>query len=580
MAESVSVDFRPVLRALEVVNTNIGTVSQNVEVLGTQIDTVAREQSNTKDTLERLYAEFTEYVERDVWANAVSTARQELTLIRQEVETRFGHYDEVRRHTTGVLQAVDASLVRQGTIRTAAEELTLSCPRYWLAPGLVALAAWIANDRALAEKGMAEAIRRDDSKVSLFFALVSRRAGRMQACVQWLVRYFQIQSPLAMDREVVVMLDGLANGVFGGAGLVACSKVIDEWMIDLQRQAGFEDEQRARWAKALDVMTPTIATNEYSSLRKYSATWPDLEVSLAASRRHRVVKSFFERLFTGEIVVDPTIENAVDNLLDSLVSNFDDEELPLRRKARQNEIVIEVDSLPGRPSMKRAEADRRFVAEREALKEQSSFAAVLTNSAMFADRYGATLATQRYAVSRSRAWIVAGFNDLTARDRSRIPAAAEVTCGSWKGVSEDGSDEPALVADLQQHYAQRAEQAIAAISLSKQTLVIAVIGALFGLLMINANTWFGLLILLAVGAYSFFQYQGLDKARQHVRVELEKERDQAARMLKATLAELVDYRREVAAEDSHARGVVELLESLSSPQFVLNRPGQSRAVQN
>ena len=244
-------------------------------------------------------------VDKDDWVNQVSTARESLTLVRQELERKFGYYDEVRRLARGILQSVDAGIVQQDSIRSAVEAKFLDAAGYWLPPGLVTLAAWISDDRPLAERSIAVALSRDDSKTSLFFSLVCRRIQRMEACAAWLLRYFQAQSPSAMDREVVVMLDALANGVFGGTALAICSKVIDEWLAELEQQAGFQDEQRKRWATALDVMTPAIGDTEYPTLRKYSPTWPKLAASLAAARRNQVVQHFFEQMFTGEIVVAP-----------------------------------------------------------------------------------------------------------------------------------------------------------------------------------------------------------------------------------------------------------------------------------
>jgi hypothetical protein len=386
----------------------------------------------------KLYAEFQEYTEKDGWANQLITARQELGLVRQQLEKEFGHYAEIRRCTTGILQAADVAVVRQETMHTAAEELMLTCPGYWLAPSLVALSAWICDNQSLAEKALAEAIRRDDSKASLFFALICRRARRMDACGRWLVRYFQIQNPVAMDREVLIMLDALANGVFGGAALTSCSAVVDGWLSELEQEPQFSDEQRTRWAEALDIMTPRVREDEYPTLRKSSPAWPKLEASLAAARRNQVVQSFFEQMFTGEIIAASSLEKAVDSLLDSLVTNFDDQELPLRRKERFNEIVIEVDSLQCRPGEKKSEADRRFHSEADALREQTSFATLLTNSALYPERTGATRATQRYAVSCSRQWIITGFKDLTARDRAQMPAEVQIPCGSWKASAAMG----------------------------------------------------------------------------------------------------------------------------------------------
>jgi hypothetical protein len=103
---------------------------------------------------------------------------------------------------------------------------------------------------------------------------------------------------------------------------------------ELELQAGFLVEQRARWASKLDVMAPGASPLEYPTLRKHSPTALALLKSLEATRRNKVVFDFFNDLFTGEIVVPPSLENAVDDILSSLIRNFDDEELPLRKEGR------------------------------------------------------------------------------------------------------------------------------------------------------------------------------------------------------------------------------------------------------
>jgi len=585
MPETVSIDLSPVIDAINVVNGNMRVVAQQIDAVGSRVDEVAQEQAATRQLVEKLLEEFLDYRELDEWTQAVSKAREELQLLRQEFEKKFGHHDGVRNATVGILQAVDVAAVRKDTLHTAAEESMIYCPRYWLAPALLALSGWVTDKRDVAEKVIAEAVRRDDSKTSLFFALVCRRARRMDACIQWLKRYFQIQNPLAIDRESAVMINAVANGVFGGAALQACTDVIDHWLEELEQQAGFADEQRRRWAEVLDVMRPPVGAEEYPTLRKYSPTWPKLEAALSTARRNQVIQSFFEQLFTGEISVAPGLEAAVDDLLFSgppnrgLLKDFDDEELPLRRKMAYCETVIEVDTLPGRPRDKKGEVSRRYQAEQSSLDEQTSFAAILTNSAMFPEKYGATLASRRYAVSRSRDWIIRGFNDLTARDRALVPTEAEMKAGSWKGASKDGLNEQQLSTDLQQHYASRIEQAVNAVGISGGSWVALIIGGLFGLLIAAQGAIpMGILIMAAAGAYFFFQYKNLDNVRQQARETLEKERDDANRILKAALAELTDLRRETSNEDGKADDVLDLLSALSSPQFVLKRPEQARTV--
>ena len=573
-----SIDFGPIVRGINSVNNNVAAVHESVArvtglvaTVSEQVETVAQEQADTKQQLMAFYEEFQNFVASDLRQKERQFAATRIIEVRQEVEKRFGHYAGVRRTTTGILQATDVAIVREETMRTATENLMIACPGYWLAPALVSLTSWIQDNRDLAEKALAEAIRRDDSKASLFFSLVCRRAQRMQPCNQWLLRYFQNQNPTAMDREVVVMLDALANGVFGGAALTTCSTVIDEWLVELEQQAGFPEEQRKRWAEALDVMTPRVGPDEYPTLRKHSSTWPRLEAALAAAHRNQVVYSFFEQMFTGELSVPPTLAAAVDGLLDSLVTHYDDEELPLRREERMLQLIVDEGGDKGA-------ADRRFQAESESLQGQTNFAGMLTNAAMYPERSGSTRATQRYAISRSRQWIATAHQDLVARDRAQAPAEVELTCGSWKGTGRDGSNEQELTADLNRHYADRIEQAVAAVGISGATWAVLVIGVLLGLAMLGSVPLVGLIIVAGAGVYFYFQYKNLDNIRTKTRDDLGKEQSNALSILRAGLAELVDLRREIATEDAKADNVTELLAALSSPQFILKRSDQARAI--
>jgi hypothetical protein len=565
------VDLSPVIRSINNLSDGLRVVNENVSVVDTKVEYVAQQQTATTQRLDQLYDEFIQFVAADIQHKQLQFAQTQIIEVRQMIEKEFGHYDEVRRITTGILQATDAAIVRQETMRRATENLMMLVPGYWLAPAIVALGAWIADNRSLAEKALAEAIRRDDSKTSLFFALVCRRAQRSEANAQWLRRYFQIQNPHQMDREVVVMLDALANGVFGGAALNACSDVVGQWLADLEEQAGFSEEQRKRWASVLDIFEPKMHDNEYPTLQKHSPTWPKLQTCLCRSRRNQVVLAYFEQIFAGETSVPASLETQVDGLLNSLVKNFDEEELPLRRKKRLLELTIEEQG-------DKDVANRRFDAESDSLEEQTNFAAMLTNAAMNPQQFGATRATQRYAISLSRDWIVNAQNDLVARDRAEVPAQVELNCGSWKGSSSDGSNESKLSSDLNSHYANRIDEAVNAISLTPGAWIALIGGGFLGLVLMSASILLGLVIAAIGGAIFYWQYKNLDNRRAEVRQALEKERDQALQILRACIAELVDLRRELAREDAKSSDVTAFLESLTSAQFILSGANKQRAA--
>jgi hypothetical protein len=94
------------------------------------------------------------FVEESKRIAILSDAKQNVVMLEQEIEKEFGYYDKVRKHTVGIIQATDINVVRKETIANATEELMISAPRYWLAPALIALSAWLSDNKELAERAL------------------------------------------------------------------------------------------------------------------------------------------------------------------------------------------------------------------------------------------------------------------------------------------------------------------------------------------------------------------------------------------------------------------------------------------
>lgn len=170
----------------------------------------------------------------------------------------------------GILQATDSSLVSKETISNSTEELMLAVPHYWLVPALVALAAWVNNDKSLAERAIREAIARDDEKTCLLFALICRRASRHEATGAWLQRYFTMQDPMNIERKLIVVLDAYANGLFGADAHGKCAEQIASWIAEMEDTVGFRETQVDHWKNAIEGKIPGDPHGNYPYLAKYS----------------------------------------------------------------------------------------------------------------------------------------------------------------------------------------------------------------------------------------------------------------------------------------------------------------------
>jgi len=557
-------DLTFILGSLRDLKGDIGVVSGQVDVVGSNL-------AQTRSELARLEEAFASFVQADLKAKELALAETRQVKIRQELETRFGQNAVVRRQATGILQASDIQLVRQETIRNATEELMLSTPRYWLAPALVALAAWLGDKQDLAQRALAEAIRRDDEKTSLFFALIARRAGRAQANRTWMDRYFGLQDPHSLDRQTVVMVDAMANGVFSLETTQLCSRRISSWIEELSQQVGFAETQRRQWSDALLSKTPNFDNcKRYSHLHRFSPSWEQLDRSLNEASMQGMVLEHFQDVFDGEIKPASSVLVAVDDLLTKLVSRFDDEELPLRRQEELCRLIIE-------ESGDKPAAQHRYDLQARSLEESVDFTQLLTNAAMHPQTSHVTRATQRFAIAHSRDWILDAHADVTAKLRRQVPVQIAVKIEDWSGQTGAGENEAQLLEDLARHLDERQAQALAEAKLGLKHWGAAAIGVLLLLSSFSAG-FMAFAMALAAFGFVFLGHRAVQQRREKIKTDFALLKEQSAQALRAVLAEVVEWRRDWAMRDGMSQEVAGLLGSITPEQHLLAGHNTTRRV--
>lgn len=571
------IDLRPILRQMQDIQAQLSNDIDTVDVRVKEVD------GNVKiinSKVEQLAEDFNNFVNLQTRANRLGQAETRLVKIRQELEKRYGHYDLVRRTTTGILQANDLGLVKKSTITNASEELMISTPGYWLAPCLVALAAWINDQHDLAYKALAEAIRRNDEKASLFLALVCRRAGRKQASLQWVQRYLAAQDEENLNRNAVVILDAYASGLLGTDTEGTVSKQIDTWMNHLTDKPGFVEQQTRQWSDAINLKrTPITGDEGYRYLSRYSHTWPTLKDVMEGARLHATILDYFNGIFAQKAST-AEIKTQLDDILTSLVTDFDDEELPLRRKERFEQFVVDYQG-------DEAKAKSSMNVEKTALEEHKDFTQLLTDSAMKPESSHANASTQKFAIALSRDWIRNAYNDIIAKNRAAVPHSIEINVDTFNYTTVDGSNEADTLRKfnaLIDYEMNDAMNSVAMTAMDKFMLpaaiglgVIALIGFIAG-----GGGWI-LAILCAIGGiYSGVKYYSakkqMEQGQARIRSDYETKRSEGTTIIRAMLAEVVDYRREFSQKDAQSAQVLAFLDSITPEQYVRKMPNSTRKV--
>jgi hypothetical protein len=549
---------------IHVLNSNVTTVDDNVKVIYDQVGTLARD--------------FHEFVSAQQRANRMQIAETRVVKYAAELDQKFGHYGDVRRTTTGILQADDLGIVRKETISTATEELMLNTPGYWLSPCLVALAAWIQDQPDLAEKALKEGIRRNDEKTSLLFALICRRADRKQASLKWTQRYLACQDEENLDRKAVVMLDAFASGLLGADTEGIISKQMTEWLDHLADKPGFVEQQTEQWSEAIVLKKPSLAgTNGYPYLRKYSHTWPVLQEILEGAYLHAEVFNYFSAIFDKEVTT-AALKEQLDTILNSLVTDYDDEELPLRKDLQYEKYVIQYngDEVPAKASMD---------VEQSAFETHKDFTQLLTDAAMKPENSHSSPSTQKFAIALSKEWIRNAYNDITAKNRAKSPSTIELNVDSYNGSTTDGRNEAEQIQNFEALIAQEKAAALAGVTLTgfeNFCLYGGAVIAVIGLIMLFTGAVFLGLIAAIAGAgmviNHFSKKNGLEAKRQNIINSFDTKLVKGEEIIRAMLAEVVDFRSEFSKRDAESQKVIDFLDQISPDQYVKKLSDSTRRV--
>lgn len=549
--------------SLNTIDSEVGTVNNNVKVVYDEIGTLAQE--------------FHEFVNIQQKANRLGQAETRLVKIRQELEKKYGHYDIVRRTTTGILQADDLGIVKKDTISNATEELIISTPGYWLAPCLVALAAWINDQPELAEKAVREGIKRNDEKTSLFFALICRRADRKEACLKWTQRYLANQDEENLDRKTVIVLDAFASGLLGADTEGVISRQMNEWLAHLEEKTGFTEQQTQQWSEAINLKRKPIDTSSYEYLRKYSKTWPILQDILEGAHLHAEMLGYLTSIFEQEAST-ASIKEQLDEILDSLVTDFDDEELPLRKEEKFEQFVVDFGG-------DEARARQNMEIEQSAFDTHKDFTQLLTDAAMKPESSHSSVSTQKFAFALSKDWVLNAYNDVVAQNRMKIPNEIEINVDTFNDKTTDGQNEIELINKFNALVESEKRNTLAQCELNgfeKFCLYggggIAAIGAL---MFLSGAIFLGLIALIAGAGMlikHFSRKKQIESGRQDIERQFAEKRDKGGQIIRATLAEVVDFRMEFSDRDSESQQVIDFLDQITPEQYVRKLADSNRRI--
>jgi len=566
----VSIDLTPIVREINRMGNQLG---RDINIVSGQVGQVSHDLDITNKDLLELRQRFEEYVELQTRANLVGQAKTDIVALKAEMDRLYGKYQVVRDSTIGTLQAMDLGIVTKKTVQNIAEELMIQLPEYWLAPAIVALAAWVRDDEEIARKGVEASYGRSATKCSLLFTLILARQSRLEASSRWLKHYFNGLDPENLPRDFAVVMEGAAREAFGPWGRSTVEHQLSDWLSVLR-----EDQSKVRaqvdiWNKEIANQRSIVNKGDFPMLSKVSPTWADIQSQLSSASALGNTLDKYIAIRDSSAELSLSLRDQMDDLLERLVTEYDNAELPTRRQIVRTQAIIDYDG-----DLKRAnqEAD----ALQAALEERIDALTMQSYTAIAPDLLGVSVSTQQVSIGAAKTEFREAVTKYTAQYRAAAKQDAEVVldgthsnyatqykfpgCRVWTSWPQQRSENV-----ISSTWESTIQTYIDNVSFKPSKLALPIILALVAVVIGFAiNPIAGVVILLlgggGVALYGYTQKQNADKEVEKVRAAQKAAVEFSVSMYRTAVGEFVDAKLVYEESDAIEGPLLEMIDGWHS----------------
>ena len=251
----------------------------------------------------------------------------------------FANYRAVRKIVQGIMDNLDLNMISNRTIFKAVEVQHLQTPDFWLTCALIAVMAWKNDDKRLADRALAEAIKLDKKNTSLFFMLFNLRVDREDAALKWF-ESFQECEMMGSDEDTFLMLftlitktiaDRIEDGT-QNAALKFIKRIYDEC---LGSESYDEGAIVSKMERFYEQMIPHDNVN-YPLLQKHLNDYSQMAYQMMLAKNNI---SILEYLMKLENVKDKR-NGYIKQYIDQLVSKPNAAEKSVYDEIEYNEFII------------------------------------------------------------------------------------------------------------------------------------------------------------------------------------------------------------------------------------------------
>lgn len=429
--------------AVKNLEQTIGSFKSKVDV---KIDTVNTSTVNIKSTTEKIYNSISKFKSDMIQNEEKQLAHENIIRIEQVLKEQFGNHEELRKTVLGVVKNFDINLVRNSTIQEISEELWITSSRYWLSYALIAISAWVNDYTEIAKNALAEGVRRDNVKSTLFFCLMNLRFARNEVAKKWFFEYLKTLDPTVMKQESAVLLQSYLNGIFGTDKELEyeVNKVIQRWITELNAHKEITEELVGSYKKYIE-LTPSHATINYIALPEFCDEIEGIKRSYCNIAKYDTVIEYIDSLNVElQEQNEANYKSRIDGILMSLITNYDQEELELKNQQAYFKFIIDND---GRIDA----AEEQYEEYQNLQSENFNIGKQMVKWAVYDETTQTDVHVKKFGLQNTKVWFKEAVENWAMMLQENFPLDYSLKIDTWSGVS-NGEDQAEQIESMNQYY--------------------------------------------------------------------------------------------------------------------------------
>ncbi|MBE7070208.1 MAG: hypothetical protein E7386_06875 [Ruminococcaceae bacterium] len=430
-------------RAVEELNRTINNFASEINV---KVDAVSHSSDEVQATANKLLDRVQQFKTGMIQSEEKQIAHENLIRIDQTLKEQFGDHDAIRRTIIGVVRDFDINLVRTSTIKELSEQLWITSSRYWLSYALLAITAWVNDDQGIAKSALAECVRREPPKATLFFCLMNLRFGRNQVARSWFQEYLKTVDPSNLGIDAAIMLQAYLSGLFGSDLELEhrVNTVIRSWINELNAEGQAVQAQQL-YSKYIETMAVPNAP-VWENAKDHCSVYNEMQVAYREANKPSKLLALLDEI---DVEVDnestADFRSRVDKVLNDLVNSYDKEEDELMKERDYFNTIIDFN---GRVD----EAKASFNEKQKMANNGYNVGERMVQWSVYSRKDEINVRVRKFAMRNTKDWFLNAVEKWFSNANQLAPLDYPITVADWSGIS-NGEDAEILVRQMEEYYA-------------------------------------------------------------------------------------------------------------------------------